>query len=116
MERSLLALAQVIQLDLEILHLNIYKKFLDFIVAEDTDIELSGNFIGQGEGDLVIVYSSGRYRMAGRGSLAGVMPYGDANAVVLERISRFGFLPVCPRTLAVTPSRTITDLSIFEIS
>src|ERR671933_917246 len=34
--------------------------------------------------DLIILYNSGRYRMAGRGSLAGLMPYGDANAIVLE--------------------------------
>src|SRR5262245_14438746 len=34
--------------------------------------------------DLLIVYNSGRYRMAGRGSLAGMMPYGDANAVVMD--------------------------------
>src|ERR1700716_4238448 len=34
--------------------------------------------------DLIIIYNSGRYRMAGRGSLAGLMPYGDANAIVLE--------------------------------
>jgi predicted TIM-barrel enzyme len=34
--------------------------------------------------DLIVLYNSGRYRMAGRGSLAGLMPYGDANAVVME--------------------------------
>lgn len=34
--------------------------------------------------DLIIIYNSGRYRMAGRGSLAGLMPYGDANAIVVE--------------------------------
>ena len=34
--------------------------------------------------DLIIIYNSGRFRMAGRGSLAGMMPYGDANAVVME--------------------------------
>jgi predicted TIM-barrel enzyme len=34
--------------------------------------------------DLIIIYNSGRYRMAGRGSLAGLMPYGDANAIILE--------------------------------
>jgi predicted TIM-barrel enzyme len=34
--------------------------------------------------DLIIIYNSGRYRMAGRGSLAGCMPYGDANAIVME--------------------------------
>src|SRR5262245_57673436 len=34
--------------------------------------------------DLIIIYNSGRYRMAGRGSLAGMMPFGDANQVVVE--------------------------------
>ncbi len=34
--------------------------------------------------DLIIIYNSGRYRMAGRGSLAGMLPYGDANAIVME--------------------------------
>jgi predicted TIM-barrel enzyme len=34
--------------------------------------------------DLIIIYNSGRYRMAGRGSLAGLMPYGDANAIVVD--------------------------------
>ncbi|EGO65486.1 phosphoenolpyruvate hydrolase family protein [Acetonema longum] len=34
--------------------------------------------------DMMVIYNSGRYRMAGRGSLAGLMPYGDANAIVLE--------------------------------
>ena len=34
--------------------------------------------------DLLVIYNSGRFRMAGRGSLAGLMPYGDANAIVME--------------------------------
>jgi predicted TIM-barrel enzyme len=34
--------------------------------------------------DLIVIYNSGRFRMAGRGSLSGLMPYGDANAIVLE--------------------------------
>ncbi|MCP4886658.1 MAG: phosphoenolpyruvate hydrolase family protein, partial [Planctomycetaceae bacterium] len=34
--------------------------------------------------DLIVIYNSGRYRMAGRGSLAGLMPYGNANAIVRE--------------------------------
>ena len=38
--------------------------------------------------DLIIIYNSGRYRMAGRGSLAGLMPYGDANAIVVEMAAR----------------------------
>jgi predicted TIM-barrel enzyme len=37
-----------------------------------------------GGADLIIIYNSGRFRMAGRGSLAGLMPYGDANAIVME--------------------------------
>src|ERR1700751_5347628 len=46
--------------------------------------------------DLVIIYNSGRFRMAGRGSLAGLMPYGDANAIVLD-MAREG-LPIVRRT------------------
>src|SRR6187455_42339 len=34
--------------------------------------------------DLIIIYNSGRYRMAGRGSLAGMMPFGDANQIVMD--------------------------------
>ena len=37
-----------------------------------------------GGADIIIIYNSGRYRMAGRGSLSGTMPYGDANQVVVE--------------------------------
>ena len=46
--------------------------------------------------DLIIVYNSGRYRMAGRGSLAGLMPYGDANAIVMEMAREV--LPIVRRT------------------
>ncbi len=35
--------------------------------------------------DLLVIYNSGRFRMGGRGSLSGMMPYGDANAIVMER-------------------------------
>jgi predicted TIM-barrel enzyme len=45
-----------------------------------------------GGADLIIIYNSGRYRMAGRGSLAGLMPYGDANGIVVEMASEV--LPV----------------------
>jgi len=37
-----------------------------------------------GGADVIVVYNSGRFRMAGRGSLSGIMPYGDANAIVME--------------------------------
>src|ERR1700723_3334467 len=46
--------------------------------------------------DLIIIYNSGRFRMAGRGSLAGLMPYGDANAVVMEMAREV--LPVVEKT------------------
>jgi predicted TIM-barrel enzyme len=46
--------------------------------------------------DLVILYNSGKYRMAGRGSLAGMMPYGDANAIVMEMAREV--LPVARKT------------------
>jgi len=49
-----------------------------------------------GGADLIIIYNSGRYRMAGRGSLAGLLPYGDANAIVVEMASEV--LPVVKRT------------------
>jgi len=46
--------------------------------------------------DLIIIYNSGRYRMAGRGSLAGLMPYGDANAIVMEMAREV--LPIVRKT------------------
>jgi len=46
--------------------------------------------------DLIVIYNSGRYRMAGRGSLSGMMPYGDANAIVMEMAGEV--LPVVKRT------------------
>src|SRR5947208_16688375 len=46
--------------------------------------------------DLIIIYNSGRYRMAGRGSLAGMMPYGDANQVVMDMAREV--LPVVSHT------------------
>jgi len=45
---------------------------------------ISAKFAEAGGADLIIIYNSGRYRMAGRGSLAGLMPYGDANAIVAD--------------------------------
>jgi predicted TIM-barrel enzyme len=46
--------------------------------------------------DLIVIYNSGRFRMAGRGSLAGCMPYGDANAIVMEMANEV--LPVARKT------------------
>src|SRR5512146_2557408 len=49
-----------------------------------------------GGADLIIIYNSGRYRMAGRGSLAGLLPYGDANGIVMEMAAEV--LPVVKKT------------------
>jgi predicted TIM-barrel enzyme len=58
----------------------------NIIVGAGAGIGLSAKFIERGGGDMIIIYNSGRFRMAGRGSLAGLMPYGNANDVVLEMV------------------------------
>lgn len=57
---------------------------------------ISAKFAEAGGADIIIIYNSGRYRMAGRGSLAGLLPYGDANAIVMEMASEV--LPVVKNT------------------
>lgn len=54
------------------------------IIGAGAGTGISAKSIEAGGADLVIVYNSGRFRMAGRGSLAGMMPYGDANGMVVE--------------------------------
>jgi predicted TIM-barrel enzyme len=54
------------------------------IVGAGAGTGLSAKCAEAGGADLIVIYNSGRYRMAGRGSLAGLMPYGDANQVVVE--------------------------------
>ena len=66
------------------------------LVGAGAGTGLSAKSAEAGGADLIIIYNSGRYRMAGRGSLAGLMPYGDANAIVLEMANEV--LPVVERT------------------
>lgn len=54
------------------------------VIGAGAGTGISAKFAERGGVDLIIIYNSGRYRMAGRGSLAGLMPYGDANAIVVE--------------------------------
>ncbi|MDQ6598165.1 phosphoenolpyruvate hydrolase family protein [Bacillus salipaludis] len=54
------------------------------IIGGGAGTGLSAKSAEMGRIDLIIIYNSGRYRMAGRGSLAGLMPYGDANQIVVE--------------------------------
>ena len=72
----------------------ILKKFRDMI---DARVPIIGGGAGTGISakceeaggiDLIVIYNSGRYRMAGRGSLAGLMAYGNANEIVMEMAAR----------------------------
>jgi predicted TIM-barrel enzyme len=66
------------------------------IIGGGAGTGISAKFEEVGGIDLIVIYNSGRYRMAGRGSLAGLMPYGDANAVVVEMAGEV--LPVVRNT------------------
>ena len=66
------------------------------IIGAGAGTGLSAKCAEMGGVDIIIIYNSGRYRMAGRGSLAGLMPYGDANAIVVEMASEV--LPVVKDT------------------
>ena len=66
------------------------------IIGAGAGTGLSAKCAEAGGIDLIIIYNSGRYRMAGRGSLAGLMPYGDANAIVMEMAREV--LPVVEHT------------------
>jgi predicted TIM-barrel enzyme len=66
------------------------------IIGAGAGTGLSAKCAEAGGCDLIIIYNSGRYRMAGRGSLAGLMPYGDANAIVVEMAAEV--LPVVRET------------------
>jgi predicted TIM-barrel enzyme len=54
------------------------------VIGAGAGTGLSAKAAESGGVDLLIIYNSGRYRMAGRGSLAGLLPYGDANAIVVD--------------------------------
>lgn len=66
------------------------------IVGGGAGTGISAKMSEAGGIDLLVIYNSGRFRMGGRGSLAGMMPYGDANAIVLEMAREV--LPVVPQT------------------
>ena len=63
------------------------------IIAAGAGTGISAKFIEKGGADLIIIYNSGRFRMSGHGSAAGLLAYGDANAVAME-IGEFEVLPV----------------------
>ena len=63
------------------------------IIAAGAGTGISAKFIERGGADLLIIYNSGRFRMSGHGSTAGMMAYGDANAEAMD-IGEFEVLPV----------------------
>ena len=66
------------------------------IIGAGAGTGISAKFAERGGVDLIIIYNSGRYRMAGRGSAAGLMAYGDANAIVTEMAAEV--LPIVKNT------------------
>ena len=66
------------------------------IIGGGAGTGLSAKFEEEGGIDLIVIYNSGRYRMAGRGSLAGLMAYGNANEIVVDMAKEV--LPVVSRT------------------
>src|SRR5438105_6500714 len=66
------------------------------IVGGGAGTGISAKMSEAGGIDLLVIYNSGRFRMAGRGSLSGMMPYGDANAIVMEMAREV--IPVVRRT------------------
>ncbi|WFU57892.1 phosphoenolpyruvate hydrolase family protein [Bradyrhizobium pachyrhizi] len=86
----------------------------DPIVGGGAGTGLSAKCEEAGGVDLIVIYNSGRYRMAGRGSLAGLMPYGDANAIVVEMAGEV--LPVVTRTpvlAGVNGTDPFRDMDVF---
>ena len=84
------------------------------IVGGGAGTGLSAKCEEEGGIDLIVIYNSGRYRMAGRGSLAGLMAYGDANQIVVEMASEV--LPVVKHTpvlAGVNGTDPFRDMDVF---
>ncbi len=69
------------------------------VVGAGAGIGLTAKFAERGGVDLIIIYNSGRYRMAGRGSLSGVLAYGDANGIVVDMAREV--LPIVQDTMVL---------------
>src|SRR5476649_1090089 len=84
------------------------------IVGGGAGTGLSAKMEEAGGIDLIVIYNSGRFRMSGHGSLAGMMPYGDANAIVLEMAREV--LPVVKHTpvlAGVNGTDPFRDMDVF---
>lgn len=74
---------------------------------------ISAKMAEAGGADMIIIYNSGRYRMAGRGSLAGLMAYGDANAIVVEMAAEV--LPVVKHTPVLAGVNGTDPFRLFPV-
>lgn len=74
---------------------------------------ISAKMAEAGGADMIIIYNSGRYRMAGRGSLAGLMAYGDANAIVVEMAAEV--LPVVKNTPVLAGVNGTDPFRLFPV-
>ncbi len=89
------------------------------IIGAGAGTGLSAKCEEAGGVDLIVIYNSGRYRMAGRGSLAGLMPYGDANAIVMDMAGEVlpvvGDTPVVAGVCGTDPFR-LMDVFLREVA
>jgi len=74
---------------------------------------ISAKMAEAGGADIIIIYNSGRYRMAGRGSLAGLLAYGDANAIVVEMAAEV--LPVVKNTPVLAGINGTDPFRLFPV-
>jgi len=84
------------------------------IIGGGAGTGLSAKCEEEGGIDLIVIYNSGRFRMAGRGSLSGLMPYGDANAIVMDMASEV--LPVVRKTpviAGICGTDPFRDMDVF---
>jgi predicted TIM-barrel enzyme len=85
------------------------------VVGAGAGTGISAKFAEEGGADLIIIYNSGRFRMAGHGSLAGLLAYGDANAIVKEMGEREVLpvvrnVPVIAGVMGTDPMRRMKHL------
>ena len=83
------------------------------IVGGGAGTGLSAKCEEDGGIDLIVIYNSGRYRMAGRGSLAGLLAYGDANQIVLDMAREV--LPVVKRTPVVAGVNATDPFRVMDV-
>src|SRR5271166_5950918 len=94
------------------------KRFQDMIkrgepiIGGGAGIGLSAKCEEEGGIDLIVLYNSGRYRMAGRGSLAGLLAYGNANEIVREMVREV--LPVVRRTPVLAGVNGTDPFCLFD--